>query len=103
MNALGEGWAQCDASGEVLDFDMVLSARRKEMEYVASRGVWSRMSRQQAQEEGYQMIDTKWIDIKQRGRGSNHRSGQDSLGASTGTRRISRPHRCLRGHRARRQ
>ena len=51
-------------SGQVLQDELVLEARRKEMEYFTAKGVWCKRPRQEAYTlTGRPPISTKWVDV----------------------------------------
>ena len=57
---IGEAWD--DITGEVLDGKEVRKARMKEIGYIHQKGVWKTIPREQAEEEGIQILKTRWID-----------------------------------------
>ena len=58
----GEANAWDDITGERLDPKEIYKARMKEMEYVRRKGVWKKISREEAKRRGIKIIKTKWID-----------------------------------------
>ena len=46
-----------------LDPQEVRRARLQEMEYVNDKGVWQKISRQEAMKSGWPVIGTHWIDV----------------------------------------
>ena len=63
-------WAGCtweeawdDVSGHDLDPKRVAAAREKEMEYVHNKGVWRVIPMSVARENGWKVIQTRWIDV----------------------------------------
>ena len=48
-----------DHSGEALDPTLVRQARQVEMEYINRRGVWRRVSRDLAVQNGWKVIQTR--------------------------------------------
>ena len=56
-------WACDDVSGEALDPSMVKKAREEEMSYIRKKGVWKKVRRKWAIENGIKIIDGRWVDI----------------------------------------
>ena len=52
-----------DVTGEVLDTKKVEEARIKEVEYLISENVWTKILRGEAAQKGYQIVKTRWLDI----------------------------------------
>jgi len=52
-----------DLTGMRLDAQMVIEARRKEMEYVRKKPVWVKIPRSLAVQKGWKIVKTRWIDI----------------------------------------
>ena len=52
-----------DVSGGILNPAQVKVARMKEIGYVRQKGVYSRMSRNEAYRKGIRVVDTRWLDI----------------------------------------
>ena len=57
------GGAWDDVTGMPLDRQKVQKARAEEIEYVRSKNVWTKITRSEAQKQGYKVIKTRWIDI----------------------------------------
>ena len=55
-------WAWDDANNKTLNPEGVRKARQEEMEYVNSKNVWVKMRKEEAIKEGYNIVDTRWID-----------------------------------------
>ena len=55
-----EAWG--DLTGLPSDPKGVLEARRKELTYVYQKKVWDIVSREEARSNGWNIINTKWID-----------------------------------------
>ena len=60
-----EAWKKAwdDITGEELDPKDVAEARAKEMKYVNEKKVWKVIPRREAQQKGWKIINTRWIDI----------------------------------------
>ena len=58
-------WLQAwdDVSGQELDPKEVRRARTKEMGYVAEKEVWKVIPRAEAEQRGWRIISTRWVDI----------------------------------------
>ena len=55
-----------DLTGQVLKDDLVAEARKKELEFFRSRGVWVKVHRQQAfQRTGHPPISFRWVDVNE--------------------------------------
>ena len=52
-----------DVSGAELNPEGVRSARKKEMDYINNKKVWTKISRTEAEKKGWHVIQTKWIDV----------------------------------------
>ena len=53
-----------DLTGQVLKDNLVVEARKKELEFFQSRGFWVKVPRQQAfQRTGRPPISVRWVDI----------------------------------------
>ena len=52
-----------DVTGEVLDTKKVEEARIKEVEYLISENVWTKILRGEAAQKGYKIVKTRWLDI----------------------------------------
>ena len=64
-----------DVSGEYLKPQEVLRARLKELQYIREKGVYKKISRQEAKKLGLGVVGTRWIDInKGDDMNPNHRS-----------------------------
>ena len=60
----GEGLeAWDDSTGLPLDPKGVLEARQKELSYVEGKKVWTIVSGEKAKDNGWEIIQTRWIDI----------------------------------------
>ena len=55
--------ADDDLTGMRLDAGEVIEARAKEVKYVKEKGVYSKITRKEAQARGWKIIKTRWIDI----------------------------------------
>ena len=58
-----EGDAWDDLTGEALDPEEVRKARRKELEYIHAKPVWTKIPRSEARRRGIRVIKARWIDI----------------------------------------
>ena len=56
-----EAWD--DVSGAHLDAKEVRRARLKELEYIAQKEVWTKISRKEALRRGIKVVGTRWIDV----------------------------------------
>ena len=52
-----------DVTGEALDTKKVEEARIKEVEYLISENVWTKILRREATQKGYKIVKTRWLDI----------------------------------------
>lgn len=52
-----------DITGEELDHEAVIKARGQEMQYIGEKQVWELITRQEAVNNGWKIIKTRWIDI----------------------------------------
>ena len=52
-----------DVSGMDLDPGEVVKARKKEIDFIDSQGVWKKIPRAEAKSQGWKGIKTRWIDI----------------------------------------
>ena len=51
-----------DVNNKLLDPSEVRKARRDEMGYIEEKQVWEKRSREYAKQNGYKIVDTRWID-----------------------------------------
>ena len=56
---LSQGLAWDDLTNMQLDAGKVTEARKKEIDYVRNRGVWEKVSRQQAIKNGWKIVKTR--------------------------------------------
>ena len=49
-------------NGKALDPQRVRQARKEEIDYVDSKGVWEKWPKHKAVAQGYKIVDTRWID-----------------------------------------
>ena len=64
MNALHRGVGTDDVSGEPLKCEMVVAARKLELEFFENMGVYARVTRAEAPASGKGMvIQGRWIDV----------------------------------------
>ena len=52
-----------DISSAKLDPDMVIAARRLEMEYAEMKPVWRKIARKLAKAKGWKIVKSMWLDI----------------------------------------
>lgn len=69
----GEAWD--DVTGSALNSKEVRKARLKEASYVEDKGVWEKITRQEAARRGWKVIGARWIDVNKGGEDNwNYRS-----------------------------
>ena len=56
-------YAYDDTTGEELDPKEVMRARAKEVGYIHEKKVWAKISRQEAEAQGWRVLKARWIDI----------------------------------------
>ena len=52
-----------DVTGQPLDYDMAVQARKTEMKFFKKMGVYTKVPRQMAKDLGCKVITTRWLDI----------------------------------------
>ena len=56
-----------DLSGQLLRDDLVMAARKLELDYFTNKGVWNKVPRQQAfAQTGRPPIGVRWVDVNKR-------------------------------------
>ena len=52
-----------DISGQLLQDDLVLEARQRELEYFKQKSVWEKITRSKARSMGCKPVTTRWVDV----------------------------------------